>query len=364
MKIYKVGGCVRDKILGVEPKDTDYVVTGASIQDMLDKGFKLVGKDFPVFIGKDGEEYALARKERKVSSGYHGFETEIHNVTIEEDLFRRDLTINAIAEDLETGELIDPYGGVEDIHNKILKPVSLHFREDPMRVLRAIRFYARFGTQWTIDPKIGNYHKVLMRSDEYWDLSTERYNIELFKAMKEPYWYLFFNHHIIKEILGVEDDGDVVGIPNIHPETAFFLLHDHSSGWRDAIENLMIAKDDKFKNNVYKTVWDMLLMFGAGTFPINPQDFQKVLQHKETNRRTIEVLTALSDHLNRNHHRYTKEAQRLCALYASALDTAWHETSYTMEKNKFDKYEMSHATINELVNARRFERFINAMYKF
>lgn len=145
MKFYKVGGCVRDKMMGVEPKDIDFVVTGATPADMLAQGFEQVGASFPVFL-KDGCEYALARTERKTGVGYNGFETLYDpTVTLEEDLRRRDLTINAMAMDIETGQVIDPYGGRRDIELGVLRHTSEAFAEDPVRVLRTARFAARYG---------------------------------------------------------------------------------------------------------------------------------------------------------------------------------------------------------------------------
>ena len=141
MKIYLVGGAVRDQLLGKEPKEKDWVVVGSSPDEMIAKGFKQVGKDFPVFIHpKSGEEYALARTERKSGHGYTGFNFDTNsNVSLEEDLERRDLTINAIAQD-NSGNLIDPFGGQKDILEKKLRHVSDAFSEDPLRVLRIARF--------------------------------------------------------------------------------------------------------------------------------------------------------------------------------------------------------------------------------
>lgn len=145
MKVYLVGGAVRDMLMGRNPKDLDFVVVGSTPEEMVAEGFKSVGKDFPVYIHPDQKgEFALARTERKTGDGYTGFETD-HSpeVTLEEDLRRRDLTINAIAFDWETNEIVDPFGGQEDIDNGILRPVSDAFSEDPVRVLRAARFLAR-----------------------------------------------------------------------------------------------------------------------------------------------------------------------------------------------------------------------------
>lgn len=145
MKIYKVGGCVRDQLFGIDPKDIDYVVVGATPEEMLALGYQQVGAAFPVFL-KDGEEYALARKERKTGVGYNGFDVIFDpSVTLEEDLSRRDLTINSMAMDMDTGEIIDPFGGRHDLAQGILRATSDAFAEDPVRVLRTARFAARYG---------------------------------------------------------------------------------------------------------------------------------------------------------------------------------------------------------------------------
>ncbi len=144
MKIYLVGGAVRDELLGYPFHEKDWVVVGATVDDMLAAGYQQVGKDFPVFLHpKTKEEHALARTERKTAAGYKGFEVHASpEVTLEEDLIRRDLTINAIAKD-ENGEFVDPYNGVADINNKLLRHVSDAFAEDPVRILRIARFMAR-----------------------------------------------------------------------------------------------------------------------------------------------------------------------------------------------------------------------------
>lgn len=146
LNIYLVGGAVRDKYLELPHKERDWVVVGATEKEMLERGFKRVGKDFPVFIHpKTKEEYALARTERKKGKGYYGFECHASpDVTLEQDLMRRDITINAMAETLE-GELIDPFHGLEDLKNKILRHVSPAFAEDPVRILRLARFMSRFA---------------------------------------------------------------------------------------------------------------------------------------------------------------------------------------------------------------------------
>ena len=145
MQVYLVGGAVRDQLLGHPYHEKDYVVVGATPEQLLAQGYQPVGKDFPVFLHPETkDEYALARTERKSGQGYHGFEfyTDI-SVTLEDDLIRRDLTINAIAMD-DDGKIYDPYHGHEDLNNKILRHVSDAFAEDPLRVLRVARFAARY----------------------------------------------------------------------------------------------------------------------------------------------------------------------------------------------------------------------------
>src|SRR2546426_898446 len=144
-KTYLVGGAVRDELLGLPLREKDWVVVGATPEDMAARGFKPVGKDFPVFLHPETkEEYALARTERKTAPGYHGFVFHAGpEVTLEDDLVRRDLTINAIARD-ESGALVDPVGGQRDIEQRVLRHVSPAFLEDPVRVLRLARFYSRF----------------------------------------------------------------------------------------------------------------------------------------------------------------------------------------------------------------------------
>ncbi len=145
MQVYLVGGAVRDEQLGIPHKERDWCVVGATPDELLAQGYQQVGKNFPVFIHPDsGEEYALARTERKTGPGYHGFAFDCSpGVSIEDDLLRRDLTINALAKDAR-GKLIDPYNGIRDIEQRVLRHVSDAFAEDPVRILRVAKFAARF----------------------------------------------------------------------------------------------------------------------------------------------------------------------------------------------------------------------------
>jgi len=183
MKIYLVGGFVRDELLGRVPKDRDYVVVGSSVDEMLSLGYKQVGADFPVFL-KNGEEYALARTERKAGTGYHGFVVNADpSVTLEDDLRRRDLTINSMARDLETGQLIDPFGGTQDLTEGILRHTSEAFAEDPLRVLRVARFAARYG--FAVAPETLTLMNDLVVKGEMETLTTERVWLEMEKAFME-----------------------------------------------------------------------------------------------------------------------------------------------------------------------------------
>ena len=187
MKCYRVGGAVRDQLLGFPYTETDWVVVGSTPQEMLDAGFKQVGKDFPVFLHPDSnEEYALARTERKSGRGYHGFEIDAHpDVTLEDDLERRDLTINAMAM-LDDDQLIDPYGGKADLDARILRHVSPAFAEDPLRVLRVARFAARYHhLGFAVADETLKLMQQLSESGELQELSRERIWQELAKGLGE-----------------------------------------------------------------------------------------------------------------------------------------------------------------------------------
>ena len=184
MKIYLVGGAVRDKILGIPVNDKDYLVVGSTPEEMVKLGYKPIGKDFPVFLHPiTKEEYALARTEKKVGKGYHGFKFYTSpDVTLEEDLRRRDITINAIAED-EDGNIYDPFNGKDDINNKIIRHVSEAFIEDPLRVLRVARFTA-LDSQFKVQPETLALMKKMVSSGELKSLSVERVVAEITKGLE------------------------------------------------------------------------------------------------------------------------------------------------------------------------------------
>ncbi len=194
MQVYLVGGAVRDTLLGLEPRDRDWVVVGATPQQMQELGYRAVGKDFPVFLHPDtGEEYALARTERKTAPGYHGFEFHASpEVTLEEDLRRRDLTINAMAQDSD-GNIIDPFNGREDLESGRLRHVSSAFVEDPVRILRVARYAARYA-RWGFHVAHGTHAlmKRMVQNGEVDSLVAERVWQEMEGALGEAAPQRFF----------------------------------------------------------------------------------------------------------------------------------------------------------------------------
>jgi tRNA nucleotidyltransferase (CCA-adding enzyme) len=188
VEIYLVGGAVRDELLGRSVGERDWVVVGATPAELESRGYRSVGKDFPVFLHpQTGEEYALARLERKVAPGYRGFTTEFSpSVTLEQDLARRDLTINAMARDT-AGNIIDPFGGRADLDKRLLRHVSPAFVEDPVRILRVARFIARFAhLGFTVAPETLTLMRRMVDSGEVDALVPERVWRELARALDEP----------------------------------------------------------------------------------------------------------------------------------------------------------------------------------
>ena len=225
MRIYLVGGAVRDKLLGRPVIDHDHVVVGARPEELIALGYKPVGKDFPVFLHpQTSEEYALARTERKTGRGYHGFAFHADpGVTLEQDLARRDLTINAIAQD-EQGRLVDPYGGARDIEQRVLRHVSPAFVEDPVRLLRVARFAARFAPLgFTVAAETMALLQQMVRNGEVDHLVPERVWAETRKALGEAQPSAFLR--VLREagalaVLFPEIDA-LYGIPQraeFHPE--------------------------------------------------------------------------------------------------------------------------------------------------
>lgn len=251
-KTYLVGGAVRDALLGLQVTEQDWVVVGSTPQEMLDKGFKQVGASFPVFLHpKNGEEYALARTEKKHGHGYHGFNVDFHpGVTLEEDLQRRDLTINAIARD-EDGKLVDPFGGQRDLQQKVLRHVSDAFVEDPLRVLRVARFAARLvRLGFRVHDSTLTLMREITQSGELQHLAEERIwrEIELAMATEKPSEFI----SVLRECGALEvllpEVNRLFGVPQpekYHPEidTGIHLLMalDAAADLRKGAANIVFA---------------------------------------------------------------------------------------------------------------------------
>ncbi len=225
MEIYLVGGHVRDQLLDIETKDSDWVVVGATPEEMLEQNYRQVGKDFPVFLHPEtNEEYALARKERKTAAGYTGFSFHASaDVTLEQDLARRDLTINAIAQSAD-GKLIDPFNGQADIKAKVLRHVSPAFIEDPVRILRVARFAARFAELgFTVAEETQQLMTEMVNNGEVDALVAERVWQETMRALAEktpaPYFEVLRECGALKKLFPEIDQ--LWGVPQpekYHPE--------------------------------------------------------------------------------------------------------------------------------------------------
>ncbi|HDR1046992.1 TPA: multifunctional CCA addition/repair protein [Pasteurella multocida] len=230
IKIYLVGGAVRDQLLNLVVKDRDWVVVGATPDDLLSQGYQQVGKDFPVFLHpQTKEEYALARTERKAGSGYTGFICDFSpTISLEQDLSRRDLTINALAQDLD-GKIYDFYGGLTDLKQRLLRHVSPAFAEDPLRVLRVARFAARYhALGFTIASETRELMQQLSQSGELSNLTVERVWLETEKALLEPHPEVYFQ--TLQEVGALQvlfpELAALQGVPNpakYHPEIDTFV---------------------------------------------------------------------------------------------------------------------------------------------
>ncbi|MBX7490998.1 HD domain-containing protein [Helicobacter turcicus] len=245
-QIYLVGGAVRDKLLGIPIKDRDYVAVGFSENDF--KHLHKVGKSFPVFLQKDGSQIALARREKKIRHGYNGFSIEIQQVSLYEDLKRRDLTINAIAFDEATQTYHDPFNGIQDLENKTLRHISEAFCEDPLRVLRIARFRARLGGEWKIHPST----KVLIYKmrDELHFLESNRVYKEVEGALLEQNSHLFFESLFE---LGVLD----VIFPSIYALTTLKegnLHHLEASVFAHTMEVLKLVESKNIKSDKHRLI--------------------------------------------------------------------------------------------------------------
>jgi tRNA nucleotidyltransferase (CCA-adding enzyme) len=338
VKTYLVGGSVRDELLGLPVQDHDYVVVGASPEDMERLGYRPVGKDFPVFLHpQTNEQYALARTERKISRGYKGFEVFTSpQVTLQEDLARRDLTINSIAKD-ETGHIIDPFNGVADLEAGILRHVSPAFSEDPVRILRAARFAARFG--FHLAPETLALMNDMVHNGEVDALVPERVWQELARGLMENHPSRMF--YVLREcgaLARIMPEVDVLfGVPqpaHAHPEI-------------DTGVHIMMAIDYAASKNYSLPVRFATLMhdLGKGTTP--PEEWPRHIGHEA---RSIELTKNLCERI-----RVPKDSRDLALLVAR-----YHGDVHRAE-------ELRAATVADILQGvdayrkpARFEEFLQA----
>lgn len=284
MQMYKVGGAVRDRLLGRPITDIDWVVVGADAQSMLDQGYRPVGDDFPVFLHpQSGEEYALARTERKSGQGYGGFTFYASpDVTLEEDLIRRDLTVNAMAED-DQGRVIDPYGGQSDLAARVLRHVSPAFAEDPLRVLRVARFAARYAPLgFVVAPETLALMRQLAESGELKALTAERSWKEISRALLEPCPEVFIqvlrDCGALGELLPEVDA--LFGVPQTaahHPEID------------TGLHNLMVLQQCARYQQPLSVRWACLLHdLGKGTTP--PAEWPRHIAHETRGLKLIKAV--------------------------------------------------------------------------
>lgn len=341
MQIYKVGGAVRDRLLGLPVTDVDRVVVGATTEEMLAQGFRPVGADFPVFLHpKSGEEYALARTERKSGRGYGGFTFYASpEVTLEEDLIRRDLTINAMAEDDQLN-LTDPYHGQRDLEARILRHVSPAFAEDPLRVLRVARFAARYaGLGFTVADETMELMRQLSESGELQALTAERSWKEISRALMEDHPQVFIqvlrDCGALKELMPEVDA--LFGVPQ--PET-------HHPEIDTGLHTLSVLEQSALHKQPLTVRWACLLHdLGKGLTP--EEEWPRHIAHEHTG---LKLIKAVNERF-----KAPKDCQEL-ALLVGKFHTHGHRA-----------LELKASTLLELLQSfdvyrrpQRFEEFIAA----
>lgn len=338
-KTYLVGGAVRDELLGLPTKDRDFVVVGSTPEAMLEQGFEPIGKDFPVFLHPESkEEYALARTERKSGKGYHGFVFKADpSISLEDDLSRRDLTINAIAKD-QNGQLIDPFGGQQDIQNKIIRHVSPAFAEDPVRVLRVARFMSRLShLGFTVHPETLALMKHLVDEGEMETLVAERVWQEIKNALNQITPSAFFmtlrECGALKKLLPEIDC--LFGIPQTkkwHPEV-------------DTGIHAMLAIDQAkdLANDVAYAV--MVHDLGKGITPVDV-----LPSHRGHEMAGVPLVKAVSKRLKVPNH-YKKLALLVCQ---------WHLHSHTIMELRAKTVEKLFSRLNAYRQPKLLEKFVQA----
>lgn len=338
-KTYLVGGAVRDELLGLTIKDRDYVVVGSTPEEMLAQGFDPIGKDFPVFLHPETkDEYALARTERKSGKGYHGFIFKADSsISLEDDLSRRDLTMNAIAKD-EEGQLIDPFGGQQDIKNKVIKHVSPAFAEDPVRVLRVARFMSRYAhLGFTVHPDTLSLMQQLVEAGEMETLVAERVWQEIKNALNQQKPSAFFM--TLRECGALE---------RLLPEIDCLFGIPQTKKWHPEVDtgiHAMLAIDQakNLDNDVAYAV--MVHDLGKG---ITPKDV--LPSHRGHEMAGVPLVKAVSKRLKVPNH-YKKLAILVCQ---------WHLHSHTIMELRATTIEKLFSRLNAYRQPKLLEKFVQA----
>jgi tRNA nucleotidyltransferase (CCA-adding enzyme) len=342
MRIYLVGGAVRDELLGLPVRERDWVVVGARPEDLLARGFKPVGKDFPVFLHpQTSEEYALARTERKTGPGYRGFETLFSpDVTLEQDLERRDLTINAIARDPDTGTLIDPFDGQRDLRDRLLRHVSPAFVEDPVRVLRVARFAARFAPLgFSVAAETLTMMREIAAKGELDALVSERVWQETQRALEMPAPARFF------EVLR-----DAHALPAIFPELHALFGVPQPERWHPEIDtgvHTLMALEQAARLSEDPVVRFAALThdLGKGTTP--PEEWPSHIAHEQ---RGVALVEGLCDRLK------VPNAYRELAVMASRYHLHAHRVAELRDGTLLDLLEH----LDAFRRPARFEQWVLA----
>ena len=333
---------MRDELLGLPARERDWVVVGARPEELLAQGFKPVGKDFPVFLHpQTGEEYALARTERKTAPGYHGFETLFApDVTLEQDLERRDLTINAIARDPDSGALIDPFGGQRDLRDRSLRHVSPAFVEDPVRVLRVARFAARFAPLgFSVAPETLAVMREIAARGELDALVSERVWQETQRALEMPAPARFF------EVLRAAN-----ALPAIFPELHALFGVPQPERWHPEIDSgvhtlMVLEQAAKLSEDPVVRFAALTHDLGKGTTP--PEQWPRHIAHEQ---RGVALVEGLCDRLR------IPNAYRELAVLVSRYHLDAHRVAELRDSTLLDLLEQ----VDAFRRAARFEQFVLA----
>lgn len=342
MKIYLVGGAVRDELLGLPARERDWVVVGARPEELIDAGYKPVGKDFPVFLHpKTGEEYALARTERKTGPGYRGFETLFSpDVTLEQDLERRDLTINAIARDPDSGALIDPFGGRKDLAARVLRHVSPAFIEDPVRVLRAARFAARFAPLgFEVAPETIDMMRSIAARGELDALVPERVWQETQRALEQPAPWRYF------EVLRKAN-----ALPVVFPEVAALFGVPQPERWHPEIDSgihtmMVLQQAARMSPDPVVRFAALTHDLGKGTTP--PEEWPRHIAHEQ---RSVGLIEKMCERLR------IPNSYRELAVLVGRYHLIAHKITEVRASTLLDLLE----SLDVLRRPERFEQFVIA----